>query len=322
MILLVGAVVEGQGDVDIRIEGERITEIGAALERRGAKIVELGGRTVVPAFVDAHVHLALYPKERGLAAAGVAYAVDWGAPIDRIGRPSTHLGRLDAGPLLTAVGGYPTQGWGRDGYGLEVAGDGVAEVTRLIAAGAVVIKLAMAGEPALTDDQVTSIVRAAHERGRKVGAHALSDAEAARAGRLGVDVLVHTPTQALSESTIALWKDRAVISTLDAFGSGSVAVENLRRLRAGGATVIYGTDLGNSRDPSIQCAELEALSRAGLDRPAILNAGTTSPAAFFDLGLGLAVGREASLLVLGGGGVEDLCRPEQSWIRGRRVDRL
>lgn len=320
MILLTHALVDG-GLVDIRVDGASIVEVGPTLEPRGARVVDLGGREVVPAFVDAHVHLALFAEDRALARGGVAVAVDWGAPLVTIGRPSPHLQRLDAGPLLTAVGGYPTQSWGRDGYGLEVAGTGVDEVKRLVAQGASVIKVAMAGEPALTDAQLKAIVATAHERGRKVGAHALSDREAARAGRLGVDILVHTPTERLRDETVALWKGLAVISTLDAFGGSAAAVENLRRLRAAGATVIYGTDLGNSRDASIQCGEIAALGRAGLDRGAIVHAATAAPAALFGLNLGLEAGRDASFIVLPAGGGGSLCKPEQTWIRGRRLDR-
>ena len=40
----------------------------------------------------------------------------------------------------------------------------------------------------------------------------------------------------------------AVVSTLAAFGGSPAAVDNLRRLHAAGATVLYGTDLGNTRD--------------------------------------------------------------------------
>ena len=37
--------------------------------------------------------------------------------------------------------------------------------------------------------------------------------------------------------------DGVVISTLEAFGGRSSTVENLRQLRAAGATVLYGTDI-------------------------------------------------------------------------------
>ena len=77
-------------------------------------------------------------------------------------------------------------------------------------------------------------------------------------------------------------------------------MENLRALRARGATVLYGTDLGNTRDAGIQAAELSLLEQAGLSGGAILEAGTQAPARYFGFsGLGeLRVGKRASILVL------------------------
>src|SRR6185436_18466604 len=143
-------------------------------------------------------------------------------------------------------------------------------------------------------------VEEAHARGLKVAAHALSDDEAARAGRAGVDVLAHTPVAPLSKNTVALWSDRAVISTLRAFGGSKTAVANLRALREAGATVLYGTDFGNTTTPGIDDSELQLLAQAGLDGAAILDAATSAPAAFWGLdGFGrIEVGAEAHILVL------------------------
>lgn len=319
MIVLIAGLVNGVA-IDITVNDGRIVAIapsGGELPTE-AKRVDLKGRWVVPAAVDSHVHLALYPREAQLAASGIAAAVDWGAPLATLDRDHGPLHRVDAGPLLTAPGGYPTRSWGRDGYGLEVT-DPAADVDRVLAAGAKLIKLAMAGEPSLSDAQVQAIVARAHARGVQVGAHALSEAEAARAARLGVDLLVHTPVEPLEAATAKAWKGRAVISTLTAFSEAD-AVRNLRLLRDAGAEVLYGTDLGNTREAAIQCGEVRALVRAGLDGKAVLAALTTGPAKRFGLPLGLEVGREASLLVLADDPAavpETLCRPAQVWMRGK-----
>jgi imidazolonepropionase-like amidohydrolase len=77
-------------------------------------------------------------------------------------------------------------------------------------------------------------------------------------------------------------------------------VDNLRRLRAAGAVVLYGTDFGNTRTAGIDPDELSLLRSAGLDSGAILTAATSAPAAFWGLdGLGsLDVGDDASFLLL------------------------
>jgi imidazolonepropionase-like amidohydrolase len=88
-----------------------------------------------------------------------------------------------------------------------------------------------------------------------------------------------------------------------------------------GATVLYGTDFGNTRAAGIQAAELEALQLAGLDGAAIIAMGTTEPARFWgfsELG-SLSVGARASFLVLDANPAEDpltLSRPRAVYIDG------
>jgi imidazolonepropionase-like amidohydrolase len=60
------------------------------------------------------------------------------------------------------------------------------------------------------------------------------------------------------------------------------ALENLKQLRARGATVLYGTDFGNTVLPGIQPTELGALTSAGLDTAALIAAGTTEPRALLE----------------------------------------
>src|SRR5260221_12333207 len=44
----------------VRIEGDRIAEVGAALTvPAGAQIIDLGGATLLPGLIDLHTHLAI-----------------------------------------------------------------------------------------------------------------------------------------------------------------------------------------------------------------------------------------------------------------------
>ena len=126
-------------------------------------------------------------------------------------------------------------------------------------------------------------VAAAHAHHLKVAAHALSNESASRAAAAGVDVLAHTPVEPLADATIEAWRGRAVISTLAAFGGSEIAIDNLRKLRNAGCTVLYGTDLGNLRDAGPSAAEMLLLGRAGLDDEAVTAAMTTVPAMFWGL---------------------------------------
>ena len=211
-----------------------------------------------------------------------------------------------AGPLFTPPGGYPTQSWGKDGYGLELdaAPAARAAVARLAGEGARFIKLAFDARTAQLDAQVArEAVEEAHQRGLQVAAHALDEGSVRRALDAGVDILAHAPVEPLPTGLVQqiggrkLW----VISTLQACGGSTGALENLRALRAAGARIVYGTDLGNEGTaPGIDARELALLARAGLSPLEILRAATSAPAALLDepdLGR-LTPGAAASLLAL------------------------
>lgn len=309
-----------------------------AIEIREGKIAAMGdvsadlprydarGATVVPALIDSHVHLSYLDAGRAHADGGIVAAVDLAAPIERIGIRSRADPRLIwSGPMITAIGGYPTRSWGEAGYGLQVADEALASdaVARLQGAGARLIKVPVE-DGGLSDEILARVVSEAHARGMLVVAHALSDRDAARAAEAGVDGLAHTPTERLSPATVARWAgpDRFVISTLRAFGS-LAAPANLRDLRAAGAVVLYGTDLGNTQSPGIDATEIALLVQAGLDGAAILKASTADPAARFgwkDLGQ-IRVGSEASLLLLDKDPLADpltLAEPQAVFIAGER----
>ena len=160
----------------------------------------------------------------------------------------------------------------------------------------------MAKNPSkLSDQEMAAIVGQAHSHGMRVVAHALNDINVLRAAAAGVDVLAHTPTEPLSAQTVKAWSGRAVISTLAAFPDLAEPAENIRRLRAGGATVLYGTDMGYTTFTGINPKEIELLGKAGLDSKAILAAGTTIPTQFWGFGDGigtLVAGHTAGLLIL------------------------
>ncbi len=160
----------------------------------------------------------------------------------------------------------------------------------------------MAKNPSiLSDQEMAAITPQAHSHGMRVVAHALNDIDVQRAAAAGVDVLAHTPTDPLSAKTVKAWSGRAVISTLSAFPGLAEPADNIRRLRAGGATVLHGTDMGYTTFTGINPQEIELLAKAGLDNKAILAAGTTIPAQFWGFGDGIgtvAAGHTASVLLL------------------------
>ena len=227
--------------------------------------------------------------------------------------------------MLTHAGGYPLDAWGADGFGTGCADAAcvTATVERLVAHGAGVIKIA-GDDDGLDPALYGAVVTAAHAHHVKVAIHAMTDASCARAAEAGVDLLAHTPVRQLQAQTIAAWHGRAVISTLAAFGGGALAIANLRALREAGATVLYGTDLGNLRDAGPSEAEVALLGAAGLTPAEIVAAMTTVPAAYWGFPFGLAAGREATFLVLDGdprAELHALLSPAAIYVRGALLSR-
>ena len=165
--------------------------------------------------------------------------------------------------------------------------------------GAEVIKVSLEIGPRLSEATLEAVVERAHARGLKVAAHALGDADAATAAALGVDLLAHVPLEPLAEATLAALADRAVVTSLHAFGAGGAAVANLKALRGRGATILYGTDFGNTSVAGIDAVEIGAMEQAGMDGRAILAAMSEAPAKFWGIeGGSVVVDAPASLLIL------------------------
>lgn len=327
-LLFVDGHVVGLGVADIRVVAGKISALGELQAETGETVVDLGGRWVAPAFIDSHVHLVYMPAGSAFVARGVAGAVDLAAPTAIFGADMGPLQVLATGPMVTAELGYPTQSWGSGGYGIECAdaAAAVAAVDMLAGLGAAAIKLPVTSAPQLPDAALAAATARAHALGLPVVSHALSDDEARRAALAGVDILAHTPTEALSQATIAAWKGRAVISTLRAFGGAETTIANLKALKAAGVTVLYGTDFGNTMTPGIDGNELALLRQAGLTPKEILAAGTSAPAArwagFNGVLGGVAVGLDASFLVLAADPLIDpavLASAESVYLRGVRV---
>ena len=328
VVVFSGGQIAGAGPATVVIaDGDIAMVLGPAdaVDLPGAQVVDISGQWLAPAFIDSHVHIAYtFLSPTSMAQGGVAAVVDHAAPVAAFTQSFAPLRVQLAGPMVTPEGGYPTQSWGQNGYGMEVAdaAEAAAAVQLLHELGAGLIKVPLeASGPELTDEQLAAITGTAHDLGLLVTAHALDDAAAMRGAEAGVDVLSHCPVETLSPETLEAWSDRVVISTLGAFGGSQATLANLTALREGGATVLYGTDLGNTNHAGIDPAEIALMQSAGMDGTAILAAGTTTPAAvwgFDDLG-SIEAGKAASFLVLGADPLEDplaLTHPNQVWIDG------
>ena len=256
--------------------------------------------TMLPPLVDHHVHLMIVGAD-ALGDSAIAGIVDLGAPLDLVAarRHRDGLPRADfAGTFLTAPGGYPVgRPWASAGCAREIGpepGDGrsalpsAAEtaVSEQQAFGASVIKVALNADvgPVFDRGTLDAIVAAAHERGLPVVAHVEGDGMTRLAVEAGVDALAHTPFTELVDDVLvarAVAMGQRWISTLFVTGYGTTtpdserALDNLRRFRDAGGTVLYGTDLGNGDQPlGVNPDELALLAAAGLGADDLLAAIT------------------------------------------------
>ncbi len=272
---------------------------------------------LMSAGADRHVHIGLsdpWSVVRGgiTAVRDLAWPADRIFPLAELSDSPAYDGPLirAAGPMLTALGGYPVHaGWAPEGTGLEVGGaaDAMAAVDGLVTRGATAIKVSLHAEAGPTPDDATlvAIVDAARRHDLPVTAHAQGAGQVERALGAGIDELAHTPWMPLGDDVVRQVADRMrIVSTLDILSFGRetaelrIALDNLERFLVAGGEVVYGTDLGNGSIPAgIHVRELELLRRAGLDPDGVLQALVRAP---------LAPGAPADLIALAGDPLEDL----------------
>jgi imidazolonepropionase-like amidohydrolase len=337
---LVGEDLRPVDDALITIEDTRVVAIEAGSE---APTVDASSLTVLPGFIDAHVHIGFYePAEVVLG--GVTTVRDLGWPPDEIfslaqrSRAASFRGPtiLAAGAMLTAPGGYPAHAaWAPAGTAREVAGPDEAQraVAETAERGACVVKVALnppAG-PSFDRDTLSAIVDASHHRRLKVTGHVYGLEELDKALDCGMDELAHMlmSDEAVPPDTIArmVAAGMGVVPTLSCrFGRDrETAVDNLARFVEAGGEIIYGTDLGNEGPrPGIDPRELEGLQAAGLTSERVISSATTRAAGHLGLPTSgtLAEGMDADLIGVAGDPLEDvshLTRVEMVFRKGVRI---
>jgi enamidase len=240
MILVGGKVLTGDSSRPmaqaVALRGERIRAVGSAEEIRrlaGAKtrIVDLGGRTVIPGLIDAHVHLLLAPEivderslrnyERtalptvmsGFLSHGITTVRSTGDPLpyivelrDRMELAVTGPRVLVTGPVASSPSGHPAttvcenNAFCRRTLAREVENEAQArQVVREVARAKVnavklVIDDVIGRVPALSDQVVAALVDEAHRAGLRVIVHMTVRNAALMTKRLvelGVDEFVH-----------------------------------------------------------------------------------------------------------------------------------
>lgn len=253
-----GRSAELQVEMSLLIEGDRIAWIrpNDSADPGDAEVLDGGGATIVPAFVDCHSHLTMPggshwidrgadPPERlrqvarhnarRLVQAGILWARDVGAPADRDGRAvsldvRTELVGQPGQPYIRAAGTWI----GTDGYLPMVLGvkDGsqLAEAAlRQLDAGADFVKIMLDGAnrsptcPFSVED-VRRTCELVHQRGRRVTAHATILDGAGVGAAAGVDSIEHGMelnddiARTMAANNVALVSTLSILDSWQGFG--------------------------------------------------------------------------------------------------------
>jgi imidazolonepropionase-like amidohydrolase len=317
----------------IIIEGGRISAVGAGVQPPAEAIVyDLTGLTVIPGFIDAHVHLTIGGTVRDNALAdlraGFTTVVDLGARGTRLLRlrDSINAGQIP-GPRVLAAGIWV----GRQGGVCEFGGIGIPggaegfrqRVRDNIAAGADLIKVCVTGWPAdafanpdayeLPDSTLVAVVEEAHKAGRRVIAHDLSRGGVRAGIAAGIDGLAHAALLD-SATAVALRRDSIfLIPTLASLTAGDTSAvarglfSSVGLAQRLGVRLVFGTD-GGVLAHGQNAQEFVALSQAGIPALEQLRMATSNAAWAFGLdSLGrIAPGMPADIVALDGDPLVDV----------------
>jgi imidazolonepropionase-like amidohydrolase len=292
----------------VLVAGGKVVAVGsrASLAPGAKKVIAFRNATVLPGFIDLHVHT----ESRASLKLGVTTIRNLGEPLLSLPPSPDKAGwqRVrSAGPIVSVPGGYPAVYWGGD-IQIDVTSPANAAqvVNTLVDRGASVIKIAIETGPGtwptLSLDQVKAIVAAAHARGRIVTAHVSDPAEAREALDGGVDELAHSPC---GDSAPDLMRELAqrevpIVGTLDVEKNCPFKVANVRSFVQAGGTLLYGTDF-SLVPPGIDVRELKLMAQAGLSPAQVLAAATGEAGRELGENLGtLRAGAPADVVVVRG----------------------
>jgi imidazolonepropionase-like amidohydrolase len=199
---------------NVLVIGERIAQMGHTIEvPPGTDIIDGTGKTLLPGLIDAHAHVYGTALEDAIEA-GVTTVLDMfadpkmAANVRReqeVGRMLDRADLYSAGILVTAPGGHGTE------YGIPIPtlsspDSAQAFVDARLAEGSDYIKIVSDNGtifgmhiPTLNRATIKAVIEATHKRGRLAVIHIGSLQEAREAIELGVDGLMHAPSDVVPD---------------------------------------------------------------------------------------------------------------------------
>jgi imidazolonepropionase-like amidohydrolase len=187
------------------IDGTKIVAAGAKVAvPSGAKVIDGGGKTLLPGLIDSHTHVFPGSLERALRF-GVTTEMDMFTSLKMLdplraeqakGPVTNRADIYSAGTLVTVAGGHGAEYFPIPTY--KTGDDAQAFIDARIAEGSDYIKLIEeTGEaygmklPTLSKSDLTLLIAAAHKRGKMAVVHVSTLSGARDAIDAGADALVH-----------------------------------------------------------------------------------------------------------------------------------
>ena len=254
LILTHARLLDGSGDAPlddatVLLDGDTIAAIyraGQAVPETAGRVLDLGGRTLLPGLINAHIHILMEDQSgdsfagmqresaaaitiqgavrgRRMLEAGITTARDLGgyeyhemalrAAFAAGDLPGPRL--LCAGKVITMTGGH---GWpiGRQADGPVEVRKAVreqlragADVIKLMATGGVLTPGVEPGTTQLDEDELRAGIEEAHKAGKRTASHAQGTAGIKNAIRAGIDTIEHGIF--LDDEAIAMMIERGVV---------------------------------------------------------------------------------------------------------------
>jgi imidazolonepropionase-like amidohydrolase len=338
LVLANGTLIDGTGSAPLKdavliIQGDRILRVGSKEEIKiphGTNVIDLEGATILPGFINAHVHFAFDEENlKAWAYGGVTTVRDEGIvsskTLDNLmtwreeaSQNPEYARLISAGYMMSVEGGYGD-------LFVTSPNDARQQVFRELDAGVDLIKIAMedgyagrSGLPKLSDEEIAVIISAAHERGALVSGHVTQAEYLDILVDAGVDDIAHVPYDVVSDD---VWqkmvaKDIYMTPTFTVYRNYhapiATCVSNLRNFVEQGGQVALGNDYGGGPSEfelGIPMYEIEQMSESGMTPLQIIVASTKNAAIISGIEdqVGtLQAGKIADVLVVSGDRLEDL----------------